>query len=110
MLSARPVGPPSVFPLAGRSAMAHASMTRPERTRVVVGVDTHKDIHVARAKDSLGRLLGERTVPARSGARESCLRGLGATGRSWPSGSRGRAPMAPASLDTYGARAAGSSR
>ena len=64
MLSARPVGPPSVFPLAGRSAMAHASMTRPERTRVVVGVDTHKDIHVARAKDSLGRLLGERTVPA----------------------------------------------
>jgi transposase len=44
--------------------MAHASMTHPEPTRVVVGVDTHKDAHVARAKDSLGQLLGERTVAA----------------------------------------------
>jgi transposase len=29
-----------------------------------VGVDTHKDLHVARAKDELGRALGEITIPA----------------------------------------------
>ena len=36
------------------------------RPRVVVGVDTHKDIHVARAKDGLGHLVGELSVPATS--------------------------------------------
>jgi hypothetical protein len=29
-----------------------------------VGVDTHKDLHVARVKDELGRGLGEITIPA----------------------------------------------
>ena len=32
--------------------------------RVTVGVDTHKDVHVARAKDELGRSLGEKHVSA----------------------------------------------
>lgn len=31
--------------------------------RVTVGVDTHADIHVARAKDDLGRRLGELAIP-----------------------------------------------
>lgn len=34
-----------------------------EPVRVTVGVDTHKDAHVAVAKDQLGRHLGENTIP-----------------------------------------------
>jgi len=44
--------------------MAKNSIARPSPAQVVVGVDTHKDTHVARAKDHLGRRLGERIVPA----------------------------------------------
>jgi transposase len=43
--------------------MAKPSMAHVDPTRVTVGVDTHKDLHVARAKDQLGRLLGENTIP-----------------------------------------------
>jgi transposase len=39
-------------------------MPQPDPLYVVIGVDTHKDLHVARAKDQVGRLLGEYTVPA----------------------------------------------
>jgi len=39
-------------------------MAHPGSTRVIVGVDTHKDLHVARAKDELGRGLGEMRIPA----------------------------------------------
>lgn len=42
--------------------MAQISMTELESVRVTVGVDTHKDAHIARAKDQLGRRLGEITV------------------------------------------------
>jgi transposase len=38
-------------------------MAREDAVRVTVGVDTHKDAHVARAKDQLGRRLGEKIVP-----------------------------------------------
>jgi len=44
--------------------MAQISMTEPESGRVTVGVDTHKDLHVARTKDELGRRLGQITVAA----------------------------------------------
>ncbi len=44
--------------------MARKIMPQPEPLYVVMGVDTHKDLHVARAKDQVGRLLGELTVPA----------------------------------------------
>ncbi len=45
--------------------MARNRMARVEPVRVTIGVDTHKDSHVARAKDSLGRPLGEpRVFPA----------------------------------------------
>jgi transposase len=43
-------------------------------------VDTHKDLHVARAKDELGRGLGEITIPASAKGYRALLawsRGLG---------------------------------
>ncbi|HEX9124695.1 MAG TPA: IS110 family transposase, partial [Actinomycetota bacterium] len=45
-----------------------------------MGVDTHKDLHVARAKDELGRTLGEMTIPASATGYRALLswsRGLG---------------------------------
>ena len=44
--------------------MASESMAEAEPRRVIVGVDTHKDVHVAMAKDELGRALGHMTIPA----------------------------------------------
>ena len=44
-----------------------------ERPRVVVGVDTHKDVHVARAKNHLGRLLGEKSIPTTAAGYRSLL-------------------------------------
>lgn len=47
--------------------MASQSMAQRQARRVVVvGVDTHKDVHVASAKDDLGRPLGRISVPASS--------------------------------------------
>ena len=45
--------------------MASKSMAEDEPRRVIVGVDTHKDVHVAIAKDELGRALGQMTIPRR---------------------------------------------
>ncbi len=53
--------------------MAKPSMAHPGPSRVIVGVDTHKDLHVARAKDELGRGLGEMTVPASISGYEALL-------------------------------------
>ena len=39
-------------------------------TRVIVGVDTHRDEHVAVAIDCLGARLGQRRLPAASGGYE----------------------------------------
>jgi transposase len=39
--------------------MARSRMAQLDLVRVTVGVDTHKDTHVARAKDQLGRRLGD---------------------------------------------------
>jgi transposase len=44
--------------------MASESMAEAEPRRVIVGVDTHKDVHVAMAKDELGCALGHMTIPA----------------------------------------------
>jgi len=44
--------------------MAASSMAHRRASGIVVGVDTHKDLHVARAKNELGRGLGEPTIPA----------------------------------------------
>jgi transposase len=43
--------------------MAVTTMTHPAATRVTVGVDTHGDVHVAHAKDQLGRRLDTVSVP-----------------------------------------------
>jgi len=75
--------------------MAASSMAHRRASGVVVGVDTHKDLHVARAKDEVGRGLGELTIPASAKgyrallpgpavwvrSRPSALRAPGATGR-----------------------------
>jgi hypothetical protein len=78
-----------------------ASMPRDDAARadqlIVVGVDTHKEFHVAVALDTLGRRLGELTVPtnaegmrASRGGRLSwgspkhgALKARGRTGRAW---------------------------
>jgi transposase len=60
--------------------MAGSSMGHRRASGVVVGVDTHKDLHVARAKDELGRGLGEITIPASTKGYRALLswsRGLG---------------------------------
>jgi len=60
--------------------MAASSMAHRRASGVVVGVDTHKDLHVARAKDELGRGLGEITIPASAKGYRALLswsRGLG---------------------------------
>jgi transposase len=38
--------------------MAITTIAHAEATRVTVGVDTHGDVHLAHAKDQLGRRLG----------------------------------------------------
>jgi transposase len=60
--------------------MAASSLAHRRASGVVVGVDTHKDLHVARAKDELGRGLGEITIPASAKGYRALLswsRGLG---------------------------------
>jgi len=60
--------------------MANASITQARSGRVIVGVDTHKDVHVAFAKDELGRGLGQMTIPASEAGYRALLswsRGLG---------------------------------
>lgn len=60
--------------------MARGSMAQGGARRVIVGVDTHKDVHVASAKDELGRSLGQMTIPASANGYRALLawsRGLG---------------------------------
>ena len=64
MLSARPAGAttrPHRF-----ERMAITTMAHPTPPRVTVGVDIHKDTHVAAARDQLGRRLGTTQVPTSS--------------------------------------------
>src|SRR5512132_1660313 len=46
--------------------MAITTMAHPAPPRVTVGVDTHKDLHVAAARDQLGRRLATTTAQATS--------------------------------------------
>lgn len=43
--------------------MAATRIAHDDEVRVTVGVDTHKDSHVAQAKDQLGRRIGEKIIP-----------------------------------------------
>jgi transposase len=47
-----------------RKETAITTMAHPAPARVTVGVDTHLDIHVAHAKDAMGRRLGTCSIPA----------------------------------------------
>ena len=78
MLSARPAGAttrPHRF-----ERMAITTMAHPTPPRVTVGVDTHKDTHVAAARDQLGRRLGTTQVPASSAGYAQLLSWAGALG------------------------------
>ena len=60
--------------------MAILTIAHPERPRVTVGVDTHLDVHVASAKDALGRRLDTVSIPTTpTGYRDllAWARGLG---------------------------------
>ena len=84
--------------------------------RVVIGVDTHKDVHVAVALDNLGRTLDSTAIPTtpkgyrqaggvgrQAGAgRGVRVEGTGRTGPAWPAtwpsgllGDRGHPPQPP---------------
>jgi len=78
VLSARPAGAttrPHRF-----ERMAITTMAHPTPPRVTVGVDTHKDTHVAAARDQLGRRLGTTQVPASSAGYAQLLSWAGALG------------------------------
>ena len=63
---------------------------------VIIGVDTHKDVHAAAAMSGAGVHLATTTIPASSkgyGALEAWAKSIGAVRRS---ASRARDPMAPA--------------
>ena len=80
-------------------------------TRVIVGVDTHGDEHVAVAIDWLGARLGQCWLPAASGGYEGLhcwVSGLGEV--ALPSESKVRALTEPDWLDTSPDVAAPSSR
>jgi transposase len=49
------------------------TMAHPGATRVTVGVDTHGDVHVAHAKDQLGRRLDTVSVPTTPGGYRDLL-------------------------------------
>src|SRR5215211_1341687 len=105
-MSARwPVRPPVP---AGR--MATTTMAHTPPPRVTVGVDTHKHLHVAAARDQLGRRLGVTMAPAtRAGYVEllAWARGLGEV-QTW--GWKAPAATAPAWSGSWPPLASGSWR
>jgi hypothetical protein len=46
-----------------RRETAITTIAHPEPTRVTIGVDTHLNVHVAHAKDALGRQLATTSIP-----------------------------------------------
>ena len=62
VLSAHPAGACHPPPQARRE-MAITTIAHAQPTRVTVGVDTHGDVHVAHAKDQLGRCLDTVSIP-----------------------------------------------
>ncbi len=59
---------------------------------VVIGVDTHKDVHVAVAINGLGARLGTTSVPVTSQGYKNLRTGPPAMVRYTPSASRARVP------------------
>ena len=53
--------------------MTHSITTQPEAWKVIIGVDTHKDVHVAVAIDTRGMRLGAHSFGADSGGYRALL-------------------------------------
>lgn len=60
--------------------MARTRIAHDEAARVTVGVDTHKDTHVAKAKDHLGRRVGEKIIPTTPAGYRDLLAWAGSLG------------------------------
>lgn len=75
-----------------------ASMpSHPPRRKVIVGVDTHKHVHVAVAIDTWGVRLEDRTFPADSGGYRQLIGWAEALGPIEVSASKAPAATAPGS-------------
>ena len=74
------------------------TMTHPpaDAARVIGGIDTHKDVHVAAALDELGRLLGTASFPTTAAGYRQLWRGCAHTARSSRSGSKAPGRGVPA--------------
>jgi transposase len=71
-------------------------MTNPPATRIItIGVDSHKDAHVAAAVDQLGRILATTSIPTTPHGLSSSSAGPSAWARSIGSGSRAPAASRP---------------
>lgn len=60
--------------------MAITTIAHPEPAHITIGVDTHNDLHVAAAKDALGRHLATTSIPTTPAGYAQLLtwaRGLG---------------------------------
>ena len=68
--------------------MSSIAPTAPER-KVVIGIDTHKHLHVAVALNALGARIGERTVAADSRGYEEIQDWARSLGRPWAIGIEG---------------------
>ena len=77
-----------------RRETAITTIAHPEPTRVTIGVDTHLDVHVAHAKDALGRPLATTSVPTTPAGYRGLLGWARAWARSRPGGSRAAAATA----------------
>ena len=87
-----------------------SSVTRqPDARKVIVGVDTHKHVHVAVAIDSWGTRLGDQSFVADSGGYQALIRWAETHGdRSRRSASKAPGAMVPASQERFAERGIGS--
>jgi hypothetical protein len=62
------------MPRGGADVTITANESPTTVSEVILGIDTHKDVHVAVALNQLGRRLGELTVPTTTKGYEKLLR------------------------------------
>lgn len=97
-------------PVSEEKAITILPAIEPVVTTVTIGVDTHKDLHVAVALDTVGRRLAERTTPATAAGYQQLYHWAEELGDVEASGSREPAPTEPDWRDTYVSAVAVSSR
>ena len=81
MLSARPVAVSSTTRICRAGGTAIPTIAHTEPAHLTIGVDTHKDVHVACAKDQLGRRLAITLVPTTSAGYAELLGWAGTLGQ-----------------------------